>query len=135
MRCRDINEAQWEDIVAKVSREAYGCNLIPHPNAASYRLSVISSREPGARRSHSGRRLAVACWHTWRDVLAELFERYPDATVRTALATYVGRGGFEDWFPITGAANIGSIMEPMRIDEACDCASPAVRVPAGMEDR
>jgi hypothetical protein len=121
MRCTDINDATWEAIVRRVSATKYDGNLIVHPQAASYRLSVRSSRERGARRSHSGRRMAVACWHAWRDVLAELFNQFPDATVRTALATYKGRGGFEDWFELTGATNIGSIREPLRMDDACDC--------------
>lgn len=121
MRSRQVNAAQWAAIVAKVSCQSYDGNLIVHPNAASLRLSVRSSRGPGARRSHSGRRMAAACWHAHRDVLAELFNQVPDATVRTALATYRGRDGFLDWFELTGATNIGSIAEPMRMDEACDC--------------
>jgi hypothetical protein len=121
MRSREVNSYAWQAIVAKVSAELYEGNIIVHPNAASLRLSVASSRGPGARRSHSGRRMAAACWHAHRDVLRELFEQYPDATVRTALATYKGKGGFEDWFEMTGATNIGSIAEPLRMDEACDC--------------
>jgi hypothetical protein len=121
MRSREVNSYAFEAIVVKVSHELYEGNIIVHPNAASLRLSVASSRGPGARRSHSGRRMAAACWHAHRDVLRELFSQYPHATVRTALATYRGREGFEDWFEMTGATNVGSIAEPQRMDEACDC--------------
>jgi hypothetical protein len=121
MKSKQVNAYQWEAIVAKVSHALYEDNLIPDPNAASMRLTTRDSHGPGARRSQSGRRMRAACWHAWRDTLRELFEQYPDVTVRTALATYKGRDGFEDWFQITGAVNIGSIAEPMRMDDACDC--------------
>jgi hypothetical protein len=121
MRSREVNECQWRAIIAKVSHERYEGNLTENPHSAGMGLYTHDSHGPGARRSHSGRRMRVACWHAWRDVLAELFEQYPEATVRTALATYKGKGGFEDWFEMTGATNIGSFMEPLRMDEACDC--------------
>lgn len=126
MRSRQVNAYQWQAIVAKVSHQLYKDNLIVHPNAASLRLSVASSRGPGARRSHSGRRMASACWHAHRDVLAELFEQYPHAKVVTAMATYDGKARFELLFEDTGMRNAGSAMAPVRYQDLCDCEDSTV---------
>jgi hypothetical protein len=75
---------------------------------------------PGARRSWSGRRQTAACWHAYRDVLAELFRRYPRATVITSMARYDGREGFERNYLTTADINIGSQMQPAYMPELCD---------------
>ena len=75
----------------------------------------------GARRSWSGRRAPIACWHAYRDVLAELFIRYPDARVQTSMATYRGAQGFLNDFPDTAYKNIGSMMSPATMPDLCDC--------------
>ena len=85
------------------------------------RLLPTTSHDKGARRTHSGRRLRAACWHAHRDVLHELFTQVPNAKVITAMATYIGMDGFNDWFAMTGAVNSGSLAEPRRYDDLCDC--------------
>jgi hypothetical protein len=54
-------------------------------------------------------------------MLAELFERFPRATVRTALAVYRGKEGFELHFPATAYVNVGSQMQPAYMPSLCDC--------------
>lgn len=78
---------------------------------------------PGARRSWSGRRAGAACWHAYRDVLAELFRRYPHAVVLTGMARYEGREGFERSYPATAYHEIGSQYQPTTMPELCDCAT------------
>jgi len=112
--------------MAKVSTD-YDGNLVV--TADSYqsgslvraRVGVLSSREPGARRSWSGGRIPSACWHAYRDVLAALFDQRPAARVRTALAVYRGREGFERDYPATAYRNVGSAMQPAYMPELCDC--------------
>jgi len=84
------------------------------------RIVPLTSRSEGARRSYSGRRLKAACWHAYRDVLAALFEQRPRATVRTALATYHGREGFERHYPATAYVNVGSAMRLVHMPALCD---------------
>lgn len=133
MYVRGVPLWAFQDIVNDVSRRSYGGHVTVHPDSRDTtrdscraRVDVASSRGPGARRARSGRRLRAACWHAYRDVLAELFDRYPDATVRTALATYRGNDGFHRDYPATGDVNIGSRMDPVTMPELCDCgdASP-----------
>jgi hypothetical protein len=85
------------------------------------RLYVANSRGPGARTASSGRHGPYACWHAYRDVLQALFDAYPDARVRTSLANYIGRDGFERDYPATGWRNVGSQMEPRCMPDLCDC--------------
>lgn len=73
------------------------------------------------RRGFNGRRIAAVCWHGHRDFMLELFDRFPDARIKSAMADYRGREDFLYSFEATGSRNIGSIREPMRYDEACDC--------------
>lgn len=42
-----------------------------------------------------GRRLYAACWHAHRDVMRELFDTWPRATLISALATYRGAEDFD----------------------------------------
>lgn len=85
-------------------------------NVGTERLSAA-----GARRSWSGRRIAAACWHAYRDVLAGVFEVNPNARVVTAMSKYVGLSGFHANYPATANANIGSMMQPAYMPELCDC--------------
>jgi hypothetical protein len=118
--------ADFEAAVAKVSPD-YSDNLTVHRDSHQSgrllraRVGVVSSREPGARRSWTGRRIPAACWHAYRDVLAALFEQRPDATVRTAMAVYRGREGFEAHYPQTAYSNIGSAMQPAYMPDLCSC--------------
>jgi hypothetical protein len=128
MEIKGITESAWQEIVSEVSRNSYGGNVVTvgdeYQNGSRVcraRVKVNDSRGPGARRSWSGRRMPVACWHVYRDVLAELFERYPNAKVRTALAVYDGKHGFYSNYPATGDINIGSMVQPTTMPELCQC--------------
>lgn len=90
-------------------------------------LSVKSSKGKGARRSHSGRRIAAACWHvygTFMDALPESATISAPAVVgyssmgREKIARRDRRPGdeWQDW-------NIGSLFQPMYYSEACDCGN------------
>jgi hypothetical protein len=137
-------------IVEHVSGYEYGDNLIVHPDSRDLngkrapriraRVSVksVGAREglpvsktlPGVRRSGSAfsvnkdgyrARVHAACWHAYRDVLTSLFEHFPKAIVRTAMATYEGKDGFERVYPATADRNIGSMAYPVCAADACDC--------------
>lgn len=82
-------------------------------------IGVYSSRQPGARRSWSGRRLAAPCWHVYRDVIREIL-REPGRRVTTSMARYTSEN-FEDLYPATGHVNIGSRMEPRKMPDLCEC--------------
>lgn len=129
MEIRGLTVGEFDSAVSKVSAQ-YGHNLITHPDSHDVsntrpscraRVWVGSSREAGARRSWSGRRLRAACWHAYRDVLTEVFNINPDAVVVTGLARYNGREGFESTYPGTAYTNIGSQMAPVTMPELCDC--------------
>jgi hypothetical protein len=52
---------------------------------------------------------------------AVLFDQRPAATVRTALAVYRGREGFERDYPSTAYTNVGSEMQPAYMPSLCYC--------------
>lgn len=115
-------------IVNDVSLE-YGGTLRVHRNAKPIgkeygftgRIVATSSDAPCARRSWTGRRGPWACWHAHRDVMAKVFDAYPDAVISTALETYRGREGFDSLYPCTASKNIGSMVSPAYMPELCEC--------------
>jgi hypothetical protein len=130
MEIRGVPFEQVTRITEKVSAQSYGGNVIVHRDARDLatrnggfagRITVADSSGPGARRSWSGRRMPAACWHAFRDVLAEIFEQYPDARARTAMANYIGRDGFHATYPQTADKNIGSQVRPAYMPDLCDC--------------
>jgi len=105
-----------------VSAASYGGNLIVAPGAEAMearkngtrrcraRLAVADSHGPGSRTSWSGRHGPWACWHAYRDVLAEAFTLFPGAVVTAGhmwRVTYRGLDGFNERYPQTGRKNIG----------------------------
>ena len=127
MEIRGLTVTEFETAVVKANLE-YSDNLALHPdahdtgrNSCRGRIWVEDSKGPGSRTSWSGRHGKIACWHAYRDVLVEIFNINPDATVRTALATYKGREGFESNYPGTAYTNSGSQMSPAYMPELCDC--------------
>jgi hypothetical protein len=99
------------------------------PRGVQFTIMVHASDKPGARRSYHGRRIAAACWHAHRDLLAALFDMCPDAIISTGArrndgkrTVYVRQAGFFRDFPETGHVNIGSMFEVCEYQDACDCA-------------
>jgi hypothetical protein len=132
MRATGIAANNLAATVERVSRGKFNGNvtlksLSPIPatrrttEGANFTLRVESSREAGARRSTSGRRLAAACWHAHRDVLRAIFDAAPNARIRSAFADYDGRDDFERSFPQTYHHNAGSVMMPASFGALCDC--------------
>lgn len=129
MDIRGMSVTQFALIAHRVGADRYADNVkldlrdhstLKIPGARG-RILVKSSREAGARRSWSGRRMPAACWHLTRDVLAAAFDVNPDLRVHTMMARYIGRDGFNDLFPDTANHNIGSIVSPAYMPELCEC--------------
>ncbi|AXK35781.1 hypothetical protein DVA86_27270 [Streptomyces armeniacus] len=135
MRISGVSLGDFFAITDDVSWRRYEGNVIVSPdahwtrgNSVVARLRVSDSRGVGARTAPSGRRGPYACWHAHRDVLAGLFVAHPDARIRTALAVYRGRDGFERDYPATRYRDVGSPMTPARMTDLCvgmDCGGPA----------
>ena len=127
MDIRGLSLEDFEAIVAYVSKGDYDGNIAVERRAhgtgkrLAARLWATDGRGPGARTSWTGRHAHAACWHAYRDVLAELFERFPRATVRTAMAVYRGREGFAQHYPATAYHNVGCQIQPAYMPELCDC--------------
>ena len=127
MNIRGVSLGDFFEITEDVSHRRYGGNVTvsrdAHPvrqcNAIVARLRVSDSRGQGARMAASGRHGPWACWHVVRDVLRQMFDMVPDATVRTALRTYRGESGFLRDYPATAYQNVGSGMCPARMPELC----------------
>jgi hypothetical protein len=121
-----VQAHEIEQIVELVSKDQYNGSIelkslnTLSRNRASFTIRARDSRAHGARRSWQGRRTIAACWHAHWDVLAKLFEKYPHATVKTALATYTAET-FERRALHTAEINIGSMMQPAYMTELCDC--------------
>ena len=123
MKIYGVDLATWTQVVIDVSYGLYDGNIStdrgtykwsekrgPRSVSISVSLRVNDSSGPGARRSVRGHRMIAATWAAHRDVLTALFERCPDAKVRSKVANYDGRGDFLDKFPDTYYHNAGSAL-------------------------
>lgn len=90
--------------------------------AIRFGLKVRSSHGDGAHRSWQGRRTTSACWHVHAEFFRALFDAFPDARIKSAMADYKGRESFEKLYELTGMRNIGSMIQPCLASEACECA-------------
>lgn len=134
MQVRGITLDEWVALVTDVSRKQYGGNIEVHRDAHQTgvkkftvhgRLIAKNSTGPGTRRSASGRRMPVCCWHVYRDVLIAFFELRPNSVVTTKLARYEGRDGFEATYPLTGLVNVGSLARQACLPDLCECPGSA----------
>ena len=127
MKVKGIDQDQLTRIVRTVSDSQYGGNIVfkrepeQQGNFLLFTLTVRSSRDKGAKRSNTGRRVAACCWHAHRDVMIALFDANPEALLVTGLARYEGRSGFEALYPATADVNMGSLAQPMYYADACEC--------------
>ncbi len=123
--------------LSQVSTERHFGMTVPPPEipkvgrAFSFGLRPLTSlgRIDGdykyQRTSSSGfspdRRVFAVCWHGWRDFMIALYERDPDARIKTVFADYHGVEGFRRNYEATGNKNVGSMMYPMQAREVCNC--------------
>lgn len=136
MEVTGIGLAEVELIVRAVSATRYGHNIEIRtradigPRRCRFTLGVRDTGGPGSRGtaelSSSGtgpnglRRVAAACWHAHYDVLDVLFERAPQARVRTNLASYTV-DTFHERAMATANLNNGSPLQPRSPLEGCGC--------------
>jgi len=127
MKLYGVTQGQAEAIMRKVSRKLYKGNLDfaylePHNNHVQFTLRVKDSHGRGARLGQSnGRHLISACWHAHRDLMREIFTQFPQARLVSAKAVYHGAADFTQKYVATGTGNIGSMMQPLQYDQACEC--------------
>ena len=90
-----------------------------------FTLKVKDSKGPGARRSHSGRRMAAACWHVHGRFFEALFRIAPEARVFSSFYKRSNTGKCEGWITKENGnwkdGQIGSMFQPMMMSEACEC--------------
>jgi hypothetical protein len=70
----------------------------------------------------AGRKVAAVCWHGYRDYMIEVFNRDPNARIKTAFADYKGIESFRELYPATGHKNIGPPIAPVMMAHACACS-------------
>ncbi len=63
----------------------------------------------------------AVCFHGHKEFMERIFKFNPDAVIRTKMAAYLGLDSFNEQFPGVGAKNVGSMMYPLRYEDACDC--------------
>ena len=114
------------EVALDVANALYGGNLAFRTfepvtrNGMGWRvqLTVKNPDGPGTRQ----RQRRYACWHAHRDWLYALFERVPDAMVRTGQAFYRGLEGFKRNYRQTAHLSIGPLYEPYPLEDVCNCA-------------
>lgn len=141
MNITGLHLGAFAGVTALISAEKYGGNIAIHPDShegpvqrnratgrltshCTARLTVHDSHGPGSRTTWTGRHGPYACWHAYRDVLTEVFTRYPDAVIRAGHSwqvTYRGMTGFRELYPGTGNISIGSEACPVTMPELCEC--------------
>ena len=125
----------WNVEPATIEAAARSVGVAVSPIVRRGRALQFTLRPKGEhyrRRSPGGRRIAAVCWHGHRDFFRTLFWMAPEAKVSTAQTRRLPRGErfytrdtFSERYPRTDA-NIGSLFEPARYSDCCDCGSEAV---------
>ena len=131
MLVKHVTQEQLEATLAKVNEQFDGNIVFKRIQPArgynrwNVTLTVKDSRGPGGRISHSGRRVAAACWHAYSTFFDNLPEqaRYVapeivgyDDVGREVLMRRERRPGdpWQDW-------NIGNVGQIVFYSEACQC--------------
>lgn len=63
----------------------------------------------------------AVCFHGHKEFMDRVFERFPDAIIRTKLAAYLGREDFEAKWSATGMDRHGPAYMGMQYREFCNC--------------
>jgi hypothetical protein len=79
----------------------------------SYRAT---ERNPGGHKC-----VHAVCWHGHYHFMRRVFALDEGATFDTGMDTWAGLSDFLTRAPNSGARNIGSMIEPLRYDAACEC--------------
>ena len=106
------NAKQGDNIMIK--------NLRKDGRGYRFTITVKDSSKQGARRSYTGRRIAAACWHAYRDLILALFDLGCER-VQSCRADWHSRDHFLTTYEVTGNENIGSILQPLCYADACEC--------------
>ena len=93
-------------------------------SSKKYQRLGFSRNKDGSRK-----KVNAVCWHGYRDFLIELYNiSGNNFRVVTAQATYNNKEDFYSTYPATGQNNIGSMVDPLPYEEACNCKPKAVTV-------
>jgi len=125
MKLWGVSRRELDQIVQSVSKEAYGGNIVFNKlevsNCVTFTLRVVCSKKVGASISPSGRRSTSLCWHGHRDVMWELFHRFPEARLKSWDADYHGVAEFLLTHATTGEAIPFSSLALTRRNKWCEC--------------
>jgi len=124
MKVKGITERQLRSIVRKVGVQFNnGPTKIGNYLFFTLRLPQFA-RAPKAkyrRTGTRGRRICAVCYHGHFAVMQRILDVNPDAVIRSAVATYLGKDDFEAKAPSVGERNVGSMMEPRMFIDSCNC--------------
>ena len=117
MIIRGLLEQQLTECAENVGVNLYNIRK----SGRGFRFQLKLKGEEYRRYSNSGRKVAAVCWHGHRDFFREVYDINSQATIITMLARYENSEHFEQIYPTTGNTNIGSIFNPLSIQNACQC--------------
>ena len=102
--------------MSQVSGNCHRVKLKLGPSKKYQRLGFMKNKN-GSRR-----KINAVCWHGFRDFLIELYNiSGNNFRVVTAQTTYNNKDDFYNKYPATGENNIGSMIEPLHYEDACNC--------------
>lgn len=127
MNVKGMSRSELESIASSLDVRLYNFRG-EQDGSASF---VLRPNDPDRwrRRGHTGRRIWAVCYHGHYAFMRMVFERSPDAEIRTSMARYVGRADFERKALGVGDRNIGNRWNPLSLNNACDCG-PTERLAA-----
>ena len=117
---RNVDSNQMNEALAAINDRLYKGNVKwnnfnTKGRGFSATLRVENSSGPGARRSHSGRKMISACWHVHGNFFDAIFAVAPDAVITSAGKKITAdSGNWVNW-------NAGSMMHSVCASELCEC--------------
>lgn len=73
------------------------------------------------KRGFSGKWTGAVCYHGYTKVMDKIFERFPEAVIRSKLQTFNGAEDYRAKRDVVGMSPAGSMMNPQQYREQCDC--------------
>lgn len=120
MKIKGLTEEQINTVLAR--HEAFAENMRTKGRFLYFKATPNSSCAKFARRSCTGRHIKALCFHGFRRIIQDCFTEGAQI-IGSSVGVWNSEEKFVHDLGRIGTINIGSIMQPVRMLELCDCTN------------
>ncbi len=116
MQIKGLTISQLELCASKIGIQLYDARI-----NNDYVLCRLQLKSEQYRKYKGTRKVWAVCWHGYRDFFIEVYKVNEDSIIDTMFAKYNSLEHFYYTYPETGNINVGSKMNPIPHNKACQC--------------